>query len=120
MDGNVCGCEDSVLQKTESMLLFSVLDKEARGQHGQLVQVIAQELRKKASAESQDGHKINKLEFQDALTAAAAAYVVTAMKDVAAKLSKDYTELEGNATGLGSSDRRVHPGSPLQCEEMER
>ena len=116
-DANCCGCEDSVLEKTETMLLFSVLDKESRGEHRGLIEALIAELKTKTSSDSQDGNKINKLEFEDAMMKAASTYIVSAMRGISAEVTAAYGDLDNMATGGGA---KVHPGAPICSEEMER
>ena len=121
---NICGCEDSVLEKTETMLLFNVIEKEKAAhdgklrQHSALLGALLEQLKTKTADDSADGSKINKMEFEDAMMKAASVYINSAVQDIANEMKNSYNHLEAGIGGRGGA-KVVPSGAPLS-ETMVR
>lgn len=102
---NCCGCKDTVLSKTEAMLLQQVLKDESRAQlrvHAGLITALIEKLQAARLDASEGGSEITREELRDIVLAATSAYQHQAITAIAAEVAREYGSL---AAGPATMER---------------
>ena len=95
-----CGCRDSVLSKTETMLLLRVLADEQRQTlraHAPLIAMVVSEIRAKVSTDSDGGSDITRHELRQAVLNATGNYQLQAVEAIVNELEREYSNLSSTS-----------------------